>query len=59
MLDTITETGIIDNDSSEREHIILSGEVNESITIEVTFVFKKPLLSGCRVRLYTPSNFIT
>jgi len=37
VLDTITETGIIDNDSSEREHIILSGEVNESITIEVTF----------------------
>jgi len=32
VLDTITETGIIDNDSSEREHIILSGEVNESIT---------------------------
>ena len=37
MLDTITETGIIDNDNSETEHIILSGEVNESITIEVTF----------------------
>ena len=37
MLDTISETGKIDNGSSEREHIILSGEVNESITIKVTF----------------------
>ena len=37
MLDTITETGIIDGGSSEREHIILCGKVDESITIAVTF----------------------
>lgn len=37
MWGTVPEIGTVDGGSSEREHIILPGEVNESITVQVTF----------------------